>query len=661
MRDFKLSKQFISEYEGKQPEWGPLGYVVYKRTYARTQEDGTTEEYWETVKRVVEGAYSLQKQHCRNLGLPWNNDKAHRSAQEMFRRIWEFKLTPPGRGFWMMGTDYIDKIGSAPLQNCGMISTANLKTSLPEPFIWAMDMLMLGVGVGFDTLGAGYTVQKPKQGDYVFTVEDSREGWVAAVERVLTTFQGLKSLPTEFDYSQIRAEGAPIKGFGGTSSGHKPLKELIDSLLELLQSRVGEELTSVDISDMFCMVGRCVVSGNVRRSALLALGSSEDSSFMQMKDPILFPDKNKEIRWASNNSISAEVGMDYHAPASSTALNGEPGYIWLSNMRKYGRMKDPPDWSDKHVVGVNPCGEISLENAELCNLVETFPARHESIEDYKKTLKYAYLYAKSVTLLPTHNELTNAVMMKNRRIGCSMSGIAQAIAKFGVRSFLEMADEGYKYICHQDDIYSSWLCVPKSKKRTTCKPSGSVSLLCGATPGIHFPHSEYYIRRIRFNENSPMVDALKLCGYRIEQDKYSPNTVVVEFPVKEKDFARSKKDVTLWEQMELAAQVQAYWADNQVSATVTFSEDEAKDIEKALSMYETRLKSISFLPIQEHGYEQAPYEEITEETYNFMVENITPEALPEMLRADSSVHDKTEKFCTTDKCDVDFDEPQENK
>jgi len=131
--------------------------------------------------------------------------------------------------------------------------------------------------------------------------------------------------------------------------------------------------------------------------------------------------------------------------------------------------------------------------------------------------------------------------------------------------------------------------------------------------------------------------------------------------VKEKDFARSKKDVTLWEQMELAAQVQAYSADNQVSSTVTFSKEEAKDIDKALSMYETRLKSISFLPLAEHGYEQAPYEEITAEEYESMMSTITPEFLPEMLSTNSNVHDKTEKFCTTDKCDVDFDEPQENK
>jgi len=656
MRDFKLSKSFLAGYEGLQPLWGPLGYVVYKRTYSRDKEDGTHEEYWETVKRVVEGVYSIQKQHCKNLGLPWNNEKAHRSAQEMYQRIWDFKFTPPGRGFWMMGTEYIDRIGSAPLQNCGMVSTAEIKTSLALPLTWAMDMLMLGVGVGFDTTGAGTCViQEPKQGDYVYVVEDSREGWVAALRRLVNAYQGRKSLPVRFDFSAIRPEGAPIRGFGGTSSGYKPLDQLLGSTARLLSSRVGCALSSVDIADLFCLVGRCVVSGNVRRSALLSLGSALDDEFMTMKNPQIFALENREIRWASNNSISADIGMEYQVAADSTAKNGEPGYVWLHNMRKYGRMKDPPNWKDRYAVGVNPCGEQTLGHMETCNLVETFPARHDSFEDYKRTLKYAYLYAKTVTLLPTHNEKTNAVMMKNRRIGCSMSGITQALTKFGTREFLKWADAGYEYIQNQDEVYSSWLCVPRSIKTTSVKPSGSVSLLCGATPGIHFAHSEYYIRRVRFQKDSYLVSALKQCGYKTEVDVCLPSTtVVVEFPVHEEHFTKGKTSVTMWEQLELAAQLQAYWADNQVSATITFTADEAKDIAAALSLYETRLKSISFLPLTEHSYAQPPYEEITAGVYGEMVARIDSSRLPEILEA-ANVHDKTEKFCTTDKCDIEFD------
>jgi ribonucleoside-triphosphate reductase len=135
MRDFKLSPTFLADYEGTQPGFGPLGYVTYKRTYSRKLEDGSTEEFWQTCQRVVEGVYSAQKRHVKNLGLPWNNEKAQRSAQEMFRRMWEFKWLPPGRGLWMMGTPYIERAGGAALNNCGFVSTRGIKDDPSRSFL----------------------------------------------------------------------------------------------------------------------------------------------------------------------------------------------------------------------------------------------------------------------------------------------------------------------------------------------------------------------------------------------------------------------------------------------------------------------------------------------------------------------------------------------
>ena len=147
---FHLSADFLREFQGKQPEWGPLGYITYKRTYARVmpEEGGRTEEYWETVRRVVEGCYTIQLNHCLSLKLPWKPEKAQRSAQEMYRLIWGFKFLPPGRGLWMMGTDYIYKRGSAALNNCAFVSTEEFDTDFGEPFCFLMDMSLLGVGVG---------------------------------------------------------------------------------------------------------------------------------------------------------------------------------------------------------------------------------------------------------------------------------------------------------------------------------------------------------------------------------------------------------------------------------------------------------------------------------------------------------------------------------
>jgi len=192
------------------------------------------------------------------------------------------------------------------------------------------------------------------------------------------------------------------------------------------------------------------------------------------------------------------------------------------------------------------------------------------------------------------------------------------------------------------------LCVRESIKITSTKPSGSVSLLPGVTPGIHYPHSEYYIRRIRFQADSSLVGKLKKHGYKVEKDKYSPNTVVAEFPVKEEFFDRSKTDVSMWEQLEIAAQVQQYWADNQVSITVTFKPEEAGDIKHALELYETRLKGVSFLPLTDHGYEQAPYEEITQKQYDKMMAKITP------INHNGNIeHEITDRFCDGDVCQID--------
>jgi adenosylcobalamin-dependent ribonucleoside-triphosphate reductase len=283
----------------------------------------------------------------------------------------------------------------------------------------------------------------------------------------------------------------------------------------------------------------------------------------------------------------------------------------------------------------------------MCCLVETFPAKHEDYEDYVKTLKCAYLYGKTVTLVNTHWPETNAKMLKNRRIGLSQSGIVQAFNKHGRRSMMEWCDDAYDYVRELDTEYSNWLCVPRSIKMTSIKPSGTVSLLNGSTPGIHFPESEFYIRRIRFSNSSPIVPQLQEAGYRTEKDKYSPNTTVVEFPIHEEFFTKGKKDVSMWEQLEIAAQYQNYWADNAVSVTVTFREEESEQLKSALEMYETRLKAVSFLKYQDTGYEQAPYEPITEEQYKEMSAEITP-----IQRIKTDVAGVGTKYCDGESCEI---------
>lgn len=651
---FKLSEKFLDEFKDRQPKWGPLGYATFKRTYARVLEEESngsrerTEEYWEMVRRVVEGCYTIQLNHCKSLKLPWIPYKAQKSAQEMFRLMWNFRFLPPGRGLWMMGTDYIYERGSAALNNCAFVSTNEIEVSFSEPFCFLMDMSMLGVGVAFDTEGTGKVfVQQPQQGGYTHVVEDSKEGWVDLARSILDSYVGIGKRPANIDFSQIRPTGATIKTFGGIAPGPGPLIECIQNIDAILEPRVGERITSTDITDLMNVIGKCVVSGGVRRTAELALGAADDEEYLKLKDPKLHEEKLRAWRWASNNSVLADTGLDYSELGMQTAKNGEPGYFWLNNARAFGRMKDGKNWADAKVAGTNPCAEQSLESYEICNLVETFPSLHENFEDYERTLKFAYLYAKTVTLIPTHNERTNAIMLRNRRIGLSQSGIVESFEQHGRRNHFEWCDKGYEYISKLDKIYSQWLCIPESVKKTSVKPSGTVSLLPGVTPGIHYAHAKYYYRTIRIDKTSPLVEPIRRAGYRMEESVYGDNTIVVYFPVKQDHFERSKEHVSIWEQVENISQMQHYWADNQVSATVTFKPEEAQDIPKILELYETRLKSISFLPLVDHDYPQAPYQTITMETFLQAVGKLSPLDFTAI-----NTDEAQDMFCDGDKCEI---------
>jgi adenosylcobalamin-dependent ribonucleoside-triphosphate reductase len=588
--------------------------------------------------------FTMQKRHVVSLGTPWDDARAQRTAKEAYDRLFYLKWTPPGRGLWMMGTSFIEEKTGAALFNCAFRSTKDLDTKGGYLFGWMMDALMVGIGVGFDTKGAGtITIKEPQWSDAVFTVPDSREGWVDSIIVLLDGyFQG--TVVPKFDYSDIRPYGSRINGFGGTSSGAEPLIQLHKNLITMYNSCIGEKITSIDIVDTENFIGKCVVAGNVRRSAALALGSHDDLDYLMMKND---QEKLYDRRWGSNNSFHAVVGMDYSWHANQSQKNGEPGYIWLDNARHYGRMKDGCRDDDLNVAGFNPCVEQQLEDGELCCLVETFPAQHESYEDYSKTLKIAYLYGKTVTLTNTHWAETNAIMLKNRRIGLSQSGVIQSFNKFGRREVLKWCDQAYDRVYELDKKYSDWLCVPRSVRMTSIKPSGTVSLLNGSTPGIHFPEAEFYIRRIRFSETSQLVEPLRVAGHKVEPCKYSPNTLVVEFPVAEPFFEKGKQDVSMWEQLEIAAQYQHYWADNSVSITVTFKDNEGSQIGDALQMYETRLKAVSFLKYGATGYEQAPYEPITESEYKKTMKRISP-----IERFEVTEEGIGSKFCTNDICEL---------
>jgi len=671
MFSFKLTDDFINSYKDKKAPFGyrdaggnSVGEITFLRTYSRLKADGTKETWVDVCERVINGMYSLQKDHCKKNRLPWNDVKAQASAKEAFDRLFNLKWTPPGRGLWVMGTEIVNvQKNSAALQNCAFVSTGEMNKNNPaKPFAFLMEASMLGVGVGFDDKGADkdFAIYEPS-GEATYVVPDTREGWVESMSLLLNSYLKENQPNYIFDYSLIRPSGTPIKTFGGTAAGHEPLEKLHKHIRKMFKNRSGDKLTRVDIADIGNLIGVCVVSGNVRRSAELLIGRLDDDNFLNLKNKEKFPErnsynpKNPGWGWMSNNSVETEVGADLSKIVEGISLNGEPGVVWMDVSRKYGRLIDPANNKDHRVAGYNPCAEQSLESYECCTLVESYLNRHESLDDFKRTLKFAYLYAKTVTLLPTHWEETNAIMQRNRRIGASISGVANFADRVGIPVLKEWMNQGYKTIQRYDNVYSEWLGIRESIKMTTVKPSGTVSILAGESPGVHWtPGGQFFNRTIRFSNEDPMLPLFKMANYRVEPAAESPDTTsVVYFPIKS-EAVRSEKDVTIFEKMALAVTAQRYWSDNSVSVTVSFNKDtEAQHIGTVLHMHDGQLKTVSFLPSGNDTYPQMPYTQITEEEYNNSKDSLFPIDL-DGIYAGMAADAIGEAYCTTDACEIKF-------
>jgi ribonucleoside-triphosphate reductase (thioredoxin) len=654
---FKLDSRFISKYKKRLPNFGynGLGDLVYRRTYSRINKSGKKEQWYETVQRVIEGAINMKNRHFEQKSILGNDILDQKIGQKMYDLVWNMKFLPSGRNLWAMGTDLTEKKHLyAALNNCAFVSTKDIAIEYSKPFTFAMDALMLGVGVGFDTRGAKTSkVYRPKDRHKLYVIADTRESWVEATSLLIESYLKPNQNRMIFDYSNIRRAGVPLKTFGGVSSGSEPLIKLHAMLNKILERHVNNTITSTLITDVFNLIGKCVVAGNVRRSSQIALGNSYDEEFVNLKNY----DKNPEREawgWCSNNSVFADDNTNYNLISKMVSQNGEPGVFWLQNARDYGRMIEPPNYKDHKAMGVNPCGEQTLESYELCNLVEVFMNKHTHIDDFLETIRYAFLYGKIVTLSETHWPETNEIINRNRRIGLSLSSISEFYNQNGSSKLIKWFNTGYNEVQTSDNIYSKWFQVPKSIKTTTVKPSGTISILAGATPGVHASvGGKHHIRRIQMSTMDSHLPYIHDAGYQIEDSVTTPNTKVVEFPIKLGNNIKTQENTTIEEQFYLASLAQLWWSDNQVSCTISFKENEQPKIAELLNNYKNSLKSISLIPKFEDKttYKQMPYETIDEHNYNLMAKKIKPiewEGLETREIKDST----PEKYCSNDGCSI---------
>jgi len=553
--------------------WGEVGYPVFKRTYARAVEN-RTEEWPETVERVINACND-------QLGCGFNEvDK-----QEIRDIMLNLKGTVAGRFLWQLGTETVDKLGLPSLQNCAFV----VVDEEVRPFTWAFEMLMLGSGVGFniqreyiDGLRPPFKdviIERVDRNDADFIVPDSREGWVELLKRVLeASFYTGKGFT--FATHLIRSKGSPIKGFGGVASGPEDLVWGMFEINKLLNGKNEGCLTSVDCLDIMNIVGRIVVAGNVRRSAQIAIGDATDVEYLNAK------------RWDLGNIPN-----------------------WSTHETEY---------PDPDVQGFNPCAEQSLANFETCCLAEIYLPNIESYTELKKVARYLYRINKHSLAIKCAVPETEHIVHKNMRMGIGVTGYLQATEQ--QRSWLS---DCYTYLRAYDEEYSKISGFNHSIKLTTVKPSGTLSLLAGVTPGAHPAYSQYYIRRIRMASGTPLVNAAKEAGYPVEfvrnfDGTEDHSTEVVSFPCKFPEGTKLANDMTAVDQLEVIKRLQKEWSDNAVSVTIYYRKEELDEIKAWLKNNYANVKTVSFLLHNDHGFDQAPLEEISKDRYEEMSAMVKP-------------------------------------
>jgi ribonucleoside-diphosphate reductase alpha chain len=555
------------------------------------------------------------------IGTEWSQGE----AETLFDHMFHLRCSLSGRALWQLGTPLVEKFGATSLNNCFF---TNIETV--EDFELIFNYLMLGGGVGFSIerskihdlpkIRSGVSITHERTNDADVIVPDSREGWVRLLHAVLKSyFYTGKS----FSYSTIlvREYGAELKTFGGTASGPGALVDGIGEICQVLQNRVGKKLRSVDVLDVCNIIGEIVVSGSSRRSAEIAVGDPDDILFLGAKN--WSTGKVPSWRGNSNNSIYAD-SYDEIMPQVWKGYNGsgEPyGFINRKLAREVGRLGESRP--DPSIEGVNPCAEIFLADGESCNLATIFLPNVDSLSEFLEISQLLYKMQKAITNLSYPYEKTNKIVRRNRRLGQNVTGIMQCSDE--QLSWLDLA---YRNLREFDATYSAEHGIPESIRLTCIQPGGTQPLMPGVLSATGPAYAPYYIRRIRFGSNDPLLPQLRKRGYNVVPEigldgKPNHTRWVVEFPCETPKGAKLASEVTAIDQLEMIKRIQTEWADNAVSATVYYRKEELNGIRKWLEEnYETSVKSVSFLLHTDHNFPLPPLEEITEEEYKKMLGKI---------------------------------------
>lgn len=665
----------------------PLGQLVYDRTYSRTKEDGTKEDWLDTVGRVVRGNINFVDEKFIEEG----------EAEELFDLIASRKMIPAGRHLWVTGVP-----GRSFTQNCHV---AGFEEGLAAHCEFVFSELMKGGGVGanysshylenmppLSKVTVRFTCREdhedfnellpllgenelfdPPQG-ILYEVPDSREGWVEALRLLLEAASN--HVPANytilFDVSKIRCKGSPIRGFGGISSGPWPLVNLLNevaTLIERFQVRINESTSVCLVTPPLAMeidhlIAGAVIAGNVRRSARM--------SIMHWNDPFidwfLNCKSDHTDHWSTN--ISVEVDNDFfielaHSTPKAFRLfntvvdgmmrDGEPGF-YNSSLASKGE--------STHIGATNPCGEMPLESWESCNLGHINLA-FGTDADHERAFRLMARFLLRATFCDIQDPKQRAVVDRNRRIGVGFFGLQEWLALRGIKYsgynqhgiLADNLTRWYQIVREESDRYAELLGINAPIKCTTIAPTGTIAKLAGTSEGMQPIYAKYYIRRVRYATNDPEVSNLLASGVHVEPCIYSANTVVASFycedPILSRvpgQYVEEQHEISERTALAIQADIQRYYADNAISLTVNIppahtnqhiSNAQRTNLSNAIKTYLPHVKGLTVFP--EASRPQSPIERITKEEY----EKATK---PTEIRAGTS--DIMEEACSTGACPI---------
>ena len=577
---------------------------IHKSRYARwLPEEGRRERWDETVNRYVD----FWK------GRGQINEK---TALQLFNAIHNLEVMPSMRCLMTAG-EALDK------DNVAGFNCSYLHIDSPRSFDELMYVLMCGTGVGF-SVERNFITKLPviaesfHETDSTIVVADSKIGWASAFRELIAMLYAGK-IP-KWDMHKVRPSGARLKTFGGRASGAEPLEDLFNFCVGIFQKASGRKLTSIECHDVVCKIADIVVVGGVRRSALISLSNLSDPRMAKAKSGQWWMDEGQ--RRLANNSVAYTEKPDFesfltemHTMYDSKA--GERGIFSRVAAQKIAAKNGRRD--PEQDFGTNPCSEIILRSNQFCNLSEVVIRADDDLVSLKKKVEVASIIGTLQATLTDFRYLRN-VWKKNTEeealLGVSLTGICDHYLLGKDSPDLDKWLEEMKDVAIKTNKeWADKLGINQSAAITCVKPSGTVSQLVDSASGIHPRFSKHYIRRVRSDKKDPLAQYMTAAGFPVEDDVMSKSSLVFGFPIKSPDSSTTVKQVGAMEQLRVWKKYQDHWCEHKPSITVYYTDSEFLQIAQWIWDNFDSVSGISLLPVSDHVYQQAPYEDITAEKY----------------------------------------------